>query len=231
MSEGMTSLLSPFSDPIARDLVGHLQQQGRDVRWIDGPWNNRVKSVRDGVATAAWLCGLLHITFQSEGGWPLTAVAAPRSERGGHVGSPVYFGDIVVAQDSPHLRFEDLAGTTFAYNEEGSLSGYWMMLDHLASLGLDLAYFGAKVRSGSHLASLQLVATGAADCAIIDSTLLDAGCPGSEEVRTVTSVGPYPAPPLVVHPGGADALRHAVIAHPGWAPVTDADYHGLRRPH
>ncbi len=229
MNGALTSLLSSFSDPVVHDLVDHLRQQGLDVRFVDGEWDARLRSMQDGATEGGWVCGLIHMTLQETGPWAFTAVAAPRSQRAGHAGSPVYFGDVVVAGDSPHLRFEALAGTTFAYNEEESLSGHRMMVDHLASIGADLCYFASTLKTGSHLASLRAVIDGRADCAIIDSTLLDAGCPGADEVRAVHSVGPYPAPPLVVRAATAAGWCEAVTGHPGWAPMTDADYQGLPR--
>lgn len=227
MSLGLTSLLSPASDHRVVELTGALRAAGHDAHFVDGSWDDRLEAVRSGEAAAAWVCGLLHVGLQEEGGWDLTAVASPRFPR--HP-EPVYFGDVVVSRTSEVHHFEELRGATFAFNEEASLSGYRMMLDHLAAAATDLSFFGRALRSGSHLASLRLVATGDADCAIIDSTLIDDRVQGTEQVRTLLSVGPYPAPPLVAGPAHHSLLRAAALAA-GWAGTDESAYDVLRSVH
>jgi ABC-type phosphate/phosphonate transport system substrate-binding protein len=227
MSLGITSLLSPVSDHRVRDLIGALRSVGYDVEFIDDPWQDRIKAMRDGSAVAGWVCGLLHVELATIGGWPHRAVAAPTSTRDNSPGHPVYFGDVVVSADSVVRDFTQLRGSRFAYNEASSLSGYRMMLDLLALHDSDLSFFAETVPSGSHLASLRLVANGNADCAVIDSTLIDDCVEGTDTVRTVVSVGPYPAPPLVAVPGHEDLWR-AVAVSTGWTGVVDDAYSMLR---
>ncbi|MDX1447800.1 MAG: PhnD/SsuA/transferrin family substrate-binding protein, partial [Acidimicrobiia bacterium] len=173
--------------------------------------------------SVAWICGLLHSQLTSTGDWPLRVVAAPRSPDSG---APEYFGRIVVAEHSPVRHFGDLAGTRFAYNEESSLSGYRMMLDRLADTGADLGFFGGVVRSGSHVGSLRLVAEGTADCAIIDSIVLDDLDPPG--FRIIESVGPYPAPPLTASQTASGLLSAAVDTHT-WAFADESAYVSLRK--
>ncbi|MEX1004412.1 MAG: PhnD/SsuA/transferrin family substrate-binding protein [Acidimicrobiia bacterium] len=227
MTLGVTSLLSPASDHRLRTLTDALATAGHAAGFIDGPWQDRFDAMRDGSAPVGWLCGLLHVELSSHGDWPYRAVAARRSTRNGSRGDPVYFGDVVVSGRSDVQDFRDLRGSTFAYNETASLSGYRMMIDHLGSGDTDLSFFSATVASGSHSASMRLVADGEADCAIIDSTLIDDGVAGTHELRTLVSVGPYPAPPLVAAPGLEDLLRAAAISR-GWTGVDDDDYSTLR---
>lgn len=227
MTAGLTSLLSPVSDHHLDGLVTAFQSAGTPVETVDGPWDDRMRAFQNRQVLAGWLCGLLHVELQSQGGWPYRAVAAPPSTRPDSLGLPVYFGDVVVARQSDRLTFEDLAGATFAYNEKGSLSGYLMMIDHLHAIGHDLSFFGAAIKSGSHLASLQLVANGSADCAIIDSTLIDDRVDGTDAVRVVTSVGPYPAPPLVAMPENRERVR-TVAQAAGWVEIADDSYARLR---
>lgn len=229
MSLGVTSLLSPVSDHRVRAIIDTLAAAGRDVIFIDGPWQERFDAMRDGTAVAGWLCGLLHVELTAAGGWNHHAVAAPSSPRAGSTGDPVYFGDVVVSSRSDIREFSDLRGARFAYNEESSLSGYRMMLDLLALHDADLSFFTTSRASGSHLESMRLVAAGEADCAIIDSTLIDDRVEGTDTVRTVVSVGPYPAPPLVTAPGHEEPFR-SVAATSGWSPVDEASYATLRRP-
>jgi phosphonate transport system substrate-binding protein len=193
-----------------------------DFEVITGPWEDRLDALRSGAAGLGWLCGFLHMNLGRSENWQFQAVAAPRSHRKGYEGRPVYFGDVVVRADSQHNSFEDLVGTVFAYNEESSLSGFQMMLDHLAATGRDLSFFASTIASGSHLASIDMVADGSADCAIIDSTILDTRMP--DRLRTILSVGPYPAPPIVSASAHVAQIREALDNHPDWALAADDDY-------
>lgn len=224
MSLGITSLLSASSDHRVRALIA----QTAGFSFVDGPWDERHAAMREGAAIGGWLCGLLHVDLGRSGQWPFVAVAAPPSTRPDHLGRPVYFGDVVVSADRDVAEFGELRGRTFAFNEESSLSGHKMMLDLLAAEGADLSFFGRTVRSGSHLTSIQMVIDGAADCAIIDSTLIDDRVDGVDQLRIVTSVGPYPAPPLVAAEGEENTVRILGQAA-GWIPVDERAYDVLRR--
>lgn len=222
MSVGFTSLVSFASDPQARRLVDDLVSAGLELEEIAGPWEDRLAALRSGAAGVGWLCGFLHMNLGRSENWQFKAVAAPRSSRSGFDGRPVYFGDVIVRADSQHNSFDDLAGTVFAYNEESSLSGFHMMLDHLVETGRDLSFFASTIASGSHMASIEMVADGSADCAIIDSTILDAHMP--DRLRTVISVGPYPAPPIVCARAHVVQIREALDNHPDWALTADDEY-------
>src|SRR5262249_18593769 len=79
-------------------------------------------------------------------------------------GRPVYFSDVIVRREAAARTFDDLRGAIWAYNDTCSLSGYLNLRRHLDKMeGLRL------IASGSHLASLKLVASGGADAAAIDS--------------------------------------------------------------
>jgi ABC-type phosphate/phosphonate transport system substrate-binding protein len=226
MSLGLTSLLSPVSDHRLHALIESFRESRLEVRFVDGTWAERRQALDDGDAEIGWLCGLLHADLQAGQRWPLHAVAAPRSSRDAARGQPVYFGDVVVAEKSPRRNMADLEGAVFAYNEEASLSGYRMMLDALGAAGKDLAHFGRSIQSGSHMASMDLVRTGDADCAIIDSTLIDDLEPAGLVV--IESIGPYPAPPLVAVPDHVESVGAAAAAA-GWVRVDDRRYDTLRR--
>src|SRR5256885_13121232 len=57
---------------------------------------------------------------------PAPAFDDPRTE-----GRPAYFSDVIVAQGSPALRFEDLRGGNWAFNHPCSWSGYLNLLVRL----------------------------------------------------------------------------------------------------
>jgi phosphonate transport system substrate-binding protein len=135
-------------------------------------------------------------------------------------GQPVYFSDVVVRKDSPYQTFEDLRGATFAYNEPGSVSGYWTMRYHLATIGAFDGFFGRIIGSGGHVNSLKMILAGEIDTAAIDSTVLDVELAKTPEladkIRIVEGLGPTPIPPWVVRRSLPEEqkreLREALVA-------------------
>ena len=153
--------------------------------------------------------------------------------------------------DSSFRFFEDLRGRTWADNEPGSHSGYNLIRYHLAMEGLGASYFGRVVESGSHQSSLRMVLDRTIDAAAIDSTVLDMEFNRDpsviERLRTITVLGPSPAPPWVVHgsvPGGVlralrqeflsmdkDPRGRQILEEAGmlrFAEVSDHEYHPIR---
>jgi phosphonate transport system substrate-binding protein len=69
--------------------------------------------------------------------------------------------------------------------------------------GIRNSYFGQVVESGSHQDSLQMLLSRTIDATAIDSTVLEMAFAKEpwiiEKLRTVTVLGPSPAPPWVVH--------------------------------
>ena len=188
----MTSHMAAVADPFMRWLADELE-----VAWVDGSWTERLSSMSTGDVELGWVCGLLHACRMTRSDWPFTALAAPVmiSERHGHKAQ--YFGDVIVSDRSHARSLEDLTGAVFAYNETTSLSGYRMLLNRLGSL----RQFERAVASGSHAESLSMVMSGAADVAVIDSTVMDmmriAGFGPVDEVHAIEKLGPYPMPPVV----------------------------------
>lgn len=114
---------------------------------------------------------------------------------------PVYFVDLVVRADSPVRNLAELSGQVFGFNEENSFSGYHALRAELKESFSGL--FDRPVRTGSHLNSIQAILSGAADFAALDSTVLDyefSRQPAlKDQLKIITSFGPYPAPPLLVN--------------------------------
>ncbi|RCS25151.1 phosphate ABC transporter substrate-binding protein [Phyllobacterium salinisoli] len=67
-----------------------------------------------------------------------------------------------------HLPTGFFRGKRFAFNEDESLSGYLALKRDLEAMGMSLAIFSEKVKTGAHRASIRAVAEGKADVAAID---------------------------------------------------------------
>ena len=121
----------------------------------------------------------------------------PRAE-----GRPVYFSDVVVRHDSTIQSADDLGGRVWAYNDSSSLSGMFCLLQFLRRQGHGPDFLGELRPSGSHLRSLELVLSGDADAAAIDSTVLGLQLRQKPELqaglRVIASWGPFPAQPVIV---------------------------------
>lgn len=235
------NLLSTDLDDLARGIVAALQSlPGREARFEPGA---TLDDFRSGRINLALLCGLAYTLLHDAAPERFVPVAAPvpDDERGGD--RPVYFSDVVVPSRSKAAGLQDLRGARFAYNEAISFSGYRALEHALRGSGLTWELFGERVRTGSHHGSLALVAAGAADAAAIDSHVLcleKRRSPGvGKRIRTIASLGPYPAPLLAVSfdasPGQMsavlaglpdDLLRAAAVRR--WQAVDDGCYDAIR---
>jgi phosphate/phosphite/phosphonate ABC transporter binding protein len=135
-------------------------------------------------------------------------------------GRPVYFCDVVVRNDAPIHAFSELQGSSWAYNDACSLSGYYCLLEKLAESSADESFFDNLFCSGSHLNSIRAVLSGEADVAAIDSNVLRIRFREApvlrKELRVIESWGPYPIQPVVVNsalpPELKQRLRAAFLA-------------------
>jgi phosphonate transport system substrate-binding protein len=135
-------------------------------------------------------------------------------------GRPVYFCDLIVRNDAPIRSFAELRGSSWAYNDAYSLSGYFSVLKRLTECGADEAFFESISCSGSHLDSIEAVLRGEADAAAIDSNVLRIRFREApvlrERLRVIETWGPFPIQPVVVRsaldPGLKERLRTAFLA-------------------
>jgi phosphonate transport system substrate-binding protein len=217
----------------------------------DIPWQERERLLDRGDIHVGWICGLPYVRKNNSEKKNVELLAAPVMRHPRYGGRPVYYSDVVVHADSSIRFFEDLRGRTWAYNETGSHSGYNLIRCHLAMGGLGAGYFGRVVESGSHQSSLRMVLEHAIDAAAIDSTVLEMEFKKNpsivDQIRTITILGPSPAPPWVVHgsvsrdvlralrqkflsmdkdPRGRRILEDAGMLR--FARVSDHEYHPIR---
>ena len=115
---------------------------------------------------------------------------------------PIYFADAIANAKSDIKVFADFGGKTFCYNDLGSNSGYNLLQHRLIQDGHHQSFFNKEIQSGSHQHSIRWVVDGKADCAVIDSVVLEQELRDfpelSEQLRVVEILGPSPMPPLIV---------------------------------
>lgn len=253
----MLSYLSPsMPQQLFVALANHLEVSlGTDIELAfdssrSGPRLGEDEPFTSGVVDLAFLCATSYIWLSSR---PTPAVDlagiawVPTDPRAG--GRPIYFGDLLV-RHAGLSTLEDLRGHRVAFNDEVSLSGYHSLRLALSAAGVNEAEVDWH-RSGSHLASLRLLTTGAVDAAAVDSNVwkrLAGQHPRMrQQLRPIFALGPHPVQPLVlrrgIHPKLRDAvaqslldamsnrelaraMKNAQLA--GFTSVTDDDYAHLR---
>jgi phosphonate transport system substrate-binding protein len=249
-----TSCQAPIAEAFCAGVVTYVGEDlGIAVELVEGiPWEERLREFDAGRIHVSWMCGLPYVGRADRPKPSLELLAAMVMAGPRYADRPVYFSDVVVRRDAPWPCFAALEGTTWAYNEETSYSGYNATRHRLAHLGRDRGFFGKSVKTGSHEKSLRLLLDGDVDATAVYSTVLDllhrqdpslAG-----RLRIVESFGPSPSPPWVfartVSPELRAALRGAFLAMASdprgravlasglaarFAVVTDADYDPIRR--
>lgn len=189
------------TDQLARsfDYEPRLEVESRS----SGPMHGDADPFAEGRADVGFLCSPSYLFLRAKSEPSVELVPAAfvfRDPR--HHGEPVYYSDVVVRADHPAEAFVDLAGGAWGYNDECSLSGYFATLQKLAEIGCNGTFFARRVRTGSHLASIESTLSGDIDAAAIDSTVL-ARCLRErpelgQRIRVLESWGPFPIQPIVV---------------------------------
>jgi len=127
-------------------------------------------------------------------------------------GRPVYFSDIVVPHGSNVRSFEELAGCRIGCNDLISLSGHHALRFEIEQRGGDPDTFAELVFTGGHDASLDAVAAGKLDGAVIDSVVRTRRSRTDATIaslRVIDRLGPWPVQPLVARSNMAnDQLAH-----------------------
>ncbi|VVC86665.1 unnamed protein product [Leptidea sinapis] len=131
---------------------------------------------------------------------------------------PGYFSDVIIHADKRAHNVNtllDLRGCTFAYSDENSLSGSKIVLKTLKEKGENAAFFGSYLRSGSHLASAQMVLSKQAEWAAVDSTTLLYSKKfmqdGGKEIITLETLGRLPPYPVVCNSRLSDNVKNGIV--------------------
>ncbi|MBD2446228.1 PhnD/SsuA/transferrin family substrate-binding protein [Nostoc sp. FACHB-152] len=182
----------------------------------------------------AFICGLPLV--RSSPVVTLQPVVAPVMEAPRYQNRPIYFTDVIVHAESHLFSFADLAGKTFCYNDPGSNSGYNLIRHRLLQGGHPKNFFAQTIQSGFHQRSIRWVVEGLADCAGIDSVVLEQELRESPDLshylRVVEVIGPCPMPPLVANQHLDKLLTQqiqAALLHPDAELQTAMKQVGVRR--
>jgi phosphonate transport system substrate-binding protein len=182
---------------------------------VSGPEQSSEDPFSRGEADVGFLCAPTYLRLREREHPPAELLGvAPVFVDERARGKPVYFCDVILRRSSLARSFWDLKGGAWAYNDPCSLSGHGGLKARLGSPEAIGTFFGQTIRSGSHPASVRLVADGGADVASIDSNvlkiLLDHTSALREEIRVLESWGPYPIQPVVVRTDLDPALKVAL---------------------
>jgi len=199
--------MAPNADDFIRSALGFIANElGVPIEFVDWmTWPEREAAFDQAQIDLVWICGLPYVWKADAHPDTIRLLAAPVMAGERYRGQPHYFSDVIVQHASSYAVFEDLAGTTWGYNEPRSHSGYNIVRCELARRGLDSGFVGRRVATGSHQASLEALLQGRIDWTAIDSTVLETECrrrPGlSSRLRVLEAFGPSPAPPLIARAG------------------------------
>ena len=156
----------------------------------------------DGAYDLGWICATSFVELSLRSAEPSVRLAGvawvpddPDSD-----GRPVYHGDLVTRQGSGIRSVADLAGRRVGCNDEVSLSGHLSLRFEIERLGGDPDTFADLIFTGGHHRSLDLVAAGELDAAVIDSVVRvqrSRTDPAVAALAVVERLGPWPVQPLV----------------------------------
>ena len=139
---------------------------------------------------------------------------------------------VIVRADAAFANLAELRGQVAAINDRTSNSGMNLLRHTIAPHAMGGRFFARVVESGSHRASLALVASGAADVAAIDCVTFGNLARFAPEavagVRILAETAKTPGLPLITRADASadavEALRRALLAfadEPAAAPLRD----------
>jgi ABC-type phosphate/phosphonate transport system substrate-binding protein len=134
-----------------------------------------------------------------------------------------YHSTLVVSSTDNRENLSEFFGSTLALNGTDSQSGYGAIMQASAPLARGGRFFQRAIRTGSHEASMQLVADGVADIAAIDSVtwrMSQQFDPDISGLKPIGTTEPTPGLPYIAaadRPEAAlfDAVRTGIASLPG----------------
>ncbi len=201
--------LMPFYEALAAVVGTRLGLTTELV--VETDYRDCIEDVND----VCFVCSLAYITFERQGESPAEPVAAPVVAGARYGGRPIYFSDVIVRRDSPHQSLVDLRGSSWAYNEPLSQSGYGIARYHLLSIGETGGFFGEVIEAGYHETAMQMVIDGQVVASAIDSHCLAVELRENEglreSVKVIDVLGPSPIQPVAVSRRLEAALSSAIV--------------------
>jgi phosphonate transport system substrate-binding protein len=206
------TFLAPNMVPVYRFLADRIGDRlGRPVELVVGRSFDQFES---GEADLGVICGLPYVWLADRQPPPVEPLAAPVLGGDRYGGRPIYYSDVIIRQDSPITRLEELRGCSWAYNEPASHSGHTVTLYGLVTMGARPGFFARVVEAGFHQRAIRLVHTGAVDAAAIDSQVLAIELRDhpqlADHLRVVGAFGPSTIQPVVAASRLPDQLKDQV---------------------
>ena len=239
---------------IYNDIADYLGKKlDHKVSFITGFSYSTINSMLDsGMADIGFICGLPYILSHDKTQPSIELLLAPVMKSEKYRNKPIYYSYVIVHKDSMFDTFSELKGSTFAFNDEISNSGYNMPRAQLIEMGETSGFFGKVIRSGSHEESIRMVALGKADASAVDSLVYDYDMAKNPQYTRQTKIikilGPAGIPPIVIStktsfplrqkirdillgmktdPHGREILESALVDR--FISVDDSNYDGIRR--
>lgn len=218
--------------PIYRRIADYLARKtGYDINVVSGiSYREADLLLSRGIMQLGFICGMPYVEGKRAGNFELLAIPSLQPRNGAYEDTAdielppgKYASYTIVHKDSPITSWQDLRGKHYAYNDQGSNSGYNMPRYKLISLGAKSweDWFARVSVSGSHEESIRMVARGQVDASSVDSLVLDyerhIGVADAYNVRVIETLFPggSGAPPVVVSaltpPRLVNALRAALL--------------------
>lgn len=157
---------------------------------------------RAGAAELGWVCSTSFVQLALSAADPsvrLVGVAWVPDDPDSH-DLPVYFGDLTVPAGSPLSHLAELGGARIGCNDPVSLSGHHALRIALIEQGHNPDSFAELVFTGGHQQSLDMLAAGQLDAAVVDSVVRgvrSVSDPAVAALRVIDRLGPWPVQPLV----------------------------------
>lgn len=131
-------------------------------------------------------------------------------------GTPSYSSYVVVRDDSPHQRLEDLRGKVFGFVDPYSTSGYLYPVAHMLELGIQpRSFFSRTLFAGEHQALVDMVLDGRVDAGATYTGAMkghDSTIAGTQGLRIIAKTGRIPYDAFCASPRLEQSIIEAVRA-------------------
>ncbi len=205
------SMLTPSTNYEAyRMMVDYLGDQlDLEATMVQRPTYQEVNDlVAAGDVDLAFVCSGAYMELRKKAAAELIAVPVVN-------GTSTYHSLILAHPESDAASLAELEGTTFAFVDPLSNSGFYYPSWRVHQLGTTPeAFFGATTFSNSHEASVEMVASGAVDAAAVDNLVFDSLVLDREDlleqVRIVEKSEPFGIPPVVIRTNMTQEYKRAL---------------------